>query len=183
MIGYLCLGHHFHVAHHANDPCPTCSRPARMQLEDLSRGPQVQPTGQTERVWVNDATGQPTPMLVEQVEPERGSAWQTCTDPVWWFDRSSFGSGYQLQFLRLPQELMAQIRASVCNNWTDSEDYRRNRQANPFLQGEDVASGWTLVEFTVIDPEACQPVVEHLIGLVQGYLSQPPSAPSRKVGP
>lgn len=60
------------------------------------------------------------------------------------------------------------LRAIVCNNQTDSEDYRARKEASPFLQGfrlpsaEKGADGWILVEFWSFDHQVIQAYVTYI---------------------
>lgn len=185
MPGFLCFQSHFYVASHPNDSCPACQHPAHKRLEAPDEaGPLVVPNGYFDEHMVSDANGRPVTVRTERVEPQAGAPWVACTEPVWSLRDGHHGYGFRFEAHRLPQALMSAIRASVCNQWIDSDDYKRNRSCHPFLQGYDEASGWLLVEFSVRDRQDCLAVANHLAGLCQAHVDQTAApTPSRKVKP
>ena len=55
------------------------------------------------------------------------------------------------------------LRATVADNWMDSEAYKVRIRAGAFLQGYDEYSGWALVEFWLDD---YQPFVDYVNRLI-----------------
>jgi hypothetical protein len=60
------------------------------------------------------------------------------------------------------------LRWIICNNHQDSDDYKRSRAANPFLQGyqpplrDGQKDGWILVEFWSMDRDAIDIYVNYI---------------------
>ena len=184
MPGFLCFQNHFYMASQANEPCPTCKNPANQRLDAPDEaGPMVVPTDYYDEQVAFDVNGQRVVVRIPRVEPMAGSPWVACTDPVWSFREGHHGIGFRFECHRLPQAAMRDIRASVCNQWIHSDDYKRKQACHPFLQGFDESSGWLLVEFSVSDREACMPMVEHLRGLIEQHLQPAPVPSSRKAKP
>lgn len=175
----LCMTGHFHVADRGGAPCPTCGQPPAHRLDAPEAAwPGTVPTGEFDERVVRDARGHPFRLRTERVAPRLDAGWVPCTEPTWAFLPPDRGRPFRFEAHRLTRDQMRAVRASVCNPWTDSEDYGRNRPAQPFLQGFDEAGGWLLVEFAVPAAADCQAVVDHLAGLVDS-----PAAPTPSRGP
>lgn len=62
--------------------------------------------------------------------------------------------GICVQLLGVDSECFDEVRGFVLGNFVDTESYKITRAAGAFLQGEDKASGWMLVELWANDEAA-----------------------------
>ncbi len=62
------------------------------------------------------------------------------------------------------------LRSAVSDNWIDSPFYKEKQAVSPFLQGQDVKSGWIYIEFWCDDYEAIKKYVEFLNSNTDYYI-------------
>lgn len=174
MPGFLCIFGHFHIAEHSNAPCPVCCYPAAHRLEHPEvSGALTYPTGHFDTTTVEDAAGHPVVVRHDRLAPLPDTPWKRCEEAVWSVLPPKLGRSACFEGHRFPVDLMKAIRASVCCQWSDMEDYRVHRKAGSFLQGFDEASGWVMVEFATRNPDDRQAAVDLLAAAVANHHRQP----------
>lgn len=186
----LCPRGHLHENHDGYAPpvefCLECGQPFKWTHQvNLTNGsdPRYPDTMPAPKERTHQETGTETEpggrqflRIIDCWRPTPGNTvWKRCRDPLLSPLRApGNGRGWHLELYRVDEDLRAQVRAFICDNYLDSPAYQLNRKAGSFLQGDSearldsdgVPEGWMQIEFWTDDLAAMEAVHEHLANLL-----------------